>query len=322
MVFETKKIHSETLSEYLLAVRESYGMSLDDVSEKTGIQKKFISFLETGHIAELPPEVYVCGFLRKLAHVYVIPEEDIISQYKRERTIATNIEVSGHKRTFSLPKFVITPKVFSIGLVAIFVLGTLGYVGFQLKSLSKDPVIRILEPQNNAKLQDSFVKVRGTTDPGNIVTLNSENIFVKEDGAFETTISVAPGETQLVLQAKNKFDKTSTSSVSIIREIAVDNKSVTASSLPLQLAINALNPISIRLTVDGSLSDSISLAAGERKEFSAKDSVLLSTSDGGNTKVSVNGKDLGILGKPGQSMDNIPFRTDSSAILGASTTKK
>src|SRR5690554_5048623 len=91
MFFQTKKIQSETLGEYLTEIRTSLGLSVLDVVERTGIQKKFIEQLEQGSLAQLPADVYVCGFLKKLGALYTIAPEVLIAQYKKERNIAAQL---------------------------------------------------------------------------------------------------------------------------------------------------------------------------------------------------------------------------------------
>jgi cytoskeletal protein RodZ len=85
--FETKKLSMETLGEYLLEVRNQFGFTLEEVSQKTGIYEKFIYYIETGKYHLLPPGVYVLGFLKKLAQIYDISAYALQEQYRKERGI-------------------------------------------------------------------------------------------------------------------------------------------------------------------------------------------------------------------------------------------
>lgn len=218
MVFKTRKIQSETLSEYLLSVRESLELSLDAVAEQTGIQKKFLEVLERGDFSSLPAEVYVCGFLKKLAALYSVEEELLVNQYKKERGIVQNITHKPVRSSRPLSGFAVTPKTISFAVALLFLFGTLAYVFFQLRGMSQDPTITILEPMSGSKVEDSFVKVIGKTEPGNQLSINSEDIFVQEDGDFMTTVSVAPGQIELVFTATNKFNKMTVKTLALIRE--------------------------------------------------------------------------------------------------------
>ena len=85
--FETKKLSMETLGEYLGAIRAELGLTLEEVSQKTGIYEKFIHYMETGKYNLLPPSVYILGFIKKLSTVYKISPDPLIAQYRKENGV-------------------------------------------------------------------------------------------------------------------------------------------------------------------------------------------------------------------------------------------
>ena len=87
MVFQKKKVQLETLSEYLQEVRRKLKLSLKEVSTLTTISLKFLEALEEGKFNWLPSDVYVYGFLKKLARLYSLDENVLIAQFKKERGI-------------------------------------------------------------------------------------------------------------------------------------------------------------------------------------------------------------------------------------------
>jgi transcriptional regulator with XRE-family HTH domain len=314
-MFEIKKIQSETLGEYLLAVRTSLNLSLDEVSRDTSIQKKFLEDFESGRIDHLPAEVYAIGFLKKLAALYTVPEDDLVTQFKKERGIATQL-VKAHVTPIKMrPVFAITPKTLGIGVVGIFVLGTLAYVGLQLRSMSTNPRIVVSEPASGSRVTGSFVKVAGKTDAGNTMVINGKDVFVKEDGSFETMVSIAPGQTELVFVARNKFEKSSAASTSVIRDDGVVLAAEELAPNPLVLSISALESVTIAVTVDGKVQNPYVLPKGQSREVLAESRLLLSTSDAGNTKVAINGQDAGVLGREGEELTDVPFTNDANGTL-------
>ncbi len=69
----------------LREMRESRGISLNEVAEKTKIRKDYLDALEEEDFKRLPPAVFVCGYVRKICELYKIPREvndDIIRQLK------------------------------------------------------------------------------------------------------------------------------------------------------------------------------------------------------------------------------------------------
>ena len=71
--FTTKKVEgSATLSEKLVEIRKERNIDLDTLSDKTKITKKYLVHLEEGELNKLPAEIYVKGFLKKIADFYNI----------------------------------------------------------------------------------------------------------------------------------------------------------------------------------------------------------------------------------------------------------
>jgi Helix-turn-helix domain/RodZ C-terminal domain len=85
---------------------------------------------------------------------------------------------------------------------------------------------------------------------------------------------------------------------------------VAAVPVPLDRSIDAVvqavGDVGVTVTIDG-VESSYAMNAGETRTFSAKSELLLSVTDGGAVRLSVNGKDLGIPGTPGHPWTSQPF---------------
>src|SRR5581483_11974160 len=118
MSFEKKKIQVETLSEYLASVRKNLKFSQQEVCDKTGIKPKFLACLESGDFMQLPPDVYVLGFLAQLARLYSVDADELAGQYKKEKGIVQQLAAKPHGGRGALSskvldRLVITPKILS-----------------------------------------------------------------------------------------------------------------------------------------------------------------------------------------------------------------
>ncbi len=325
MLFKRKKVRTETLSEYLAEVRSQVGLSTEEVAQKSGIYTKFIEYLETNQFQQLPPDVYVMGFLRQLSVLYAIPAKPLIEQFRKERGIAQQVaaksDTHNRARRFSLKNFVLTPKSISIGAAVLFIGATLAYIGIELVSVSGAPALRILEPTEGQLVKESFVKISGETNAGATLTVNEQNnILVDEHGRFTTTVPVVSGQPDLVFRAENKFAKTTVKHVAIVVNLSdglTDDSNQPASDLTLQL--DFLDAVTLGLSVDGVFLPIEQMASGSSKVITAKNEVLVSTSDAGKTVVTINGQKLGRLGKTGQQMTNVPFSLQSASAMVHST---
>ncbi len=321
MIFETKKIPIETLGEYLTHIRESLGLSVAKVAENTGIGDKFLQYIEAGSYHRLPPDVYVFGFLKKMAEIYSISPDILLEQYKKERGIVEQLASekiatkNGVKSWFA--KMVVTPKLISlfggIGLsfIAVF------YIVFQVSAINKTPGLQITQPVAGVVIRDSVVTVTGQTDPGTAVAINGQNVFVDTEGKFSTTLGVSAGQKELSVTAQNKYGKTIVQKVAVIVDTSTSDTGTAQSPAPdskqLSMEIKFTRPTTITVTQDGVDLPQEDIPADGVKHIDAKSAVILKTSDAGGTVVTVNGKNLGPLGRTHESL-TVPFTADNSLL--------
>lgn len=75
--------HDVTLGEYLRAVREGKGLSLEDVAQGTRIGKNYILALEKNEFEKLPSPAYVKGFLRLYAGFMGLSGNELVNWYEK-----------------------------------------------------------------------------------------------------------------------------------------------------------------------------------------------------------------------------------------------
>ncbi len=313
MFFEQKKIKIETLGEYLKEARSSLNLSLEEIAKKADIYKNFLEFLESGNFNQLPADVYVFGFLKKLAKLYLVEPDLLIEQYKKEKCIqgqiSKRVKFSDSPFKKALAKIVVTPKFISFFFGAIFVLATIGYIVWQVFSINRMPNLQIFEPQDKQAIKTSSVLIKGRTDPGMSVAVNGQNVFVDSSGNFQTQIGVSAGPKDIEIIAKNKFDKSISKKISIVGEAQ-------SAKLPdsVELRIDALEYVVIKFAVDDHPSEEIAINKNSSKILNAEKKIIISTTNAGATLVTVNGKSLGVLGRVGEKLENIPFSAESGNI--------
>lgn len=304
--FEVKKIAQETLGEYLRAVREQHGLSVLEVSKKTDVLEKFIQALESGHYQTLPPDAYVQGFLKKLANLYGVSCEDLLDQYKKEKTVAlqTAREKITPKKGWRalIAELSVTPKLISVGVAVLLASGAFFYIVVQVLSVNRTPNLTILEPSPNTVLSGSSVVFRGKTDPGVSLQINGQNLLVEADGSFSTTLSLASGQKDFRLVATNKFGKEKTESVSLRVDEPQVAGQITEKPSELIMEIEFTKQTTIIIEKDGMALPEEQVPSGAIKRIVATEEIGLTTSDAGSTKVKLNEINLGALGKLGQKL--------------------
>lgn len=304
----------ETLPEYLKVAREALNYDLSEASKVTNISEKFLVALESGTYHKLPADVYVYGFLRKLAELYRTNAELLIEQYKKERGIAEQLskKIPTYK-SYTDQKFVLTPKTITLSVLVVFIIFVLGYLFFQVHAINQPPKIHITSPKDGERITASSVIVQGQTDIGTSLSMNDQQIFVDSEGNFKQPVSISQGEKVLTFVASNNFGKQSTKQILIIGDFPADVRSSTAQKdNPLSLTVEiGPNSTWLRIVIDNNPALDETFIAGSSKTYIAKNRIVLSTGDAGSTSVKLNNKNLGKLGRDGEVLRDIPFTADS-----------
>lgn len=316
-IFETKKVNIDTLPEYLREIRQHQSYGLRHVSKITNISEKFLEYLEEGYYHKLPADVYVYGFLKKLGELYRIDYNLLLDQYKKERGIHDRINKARPDRGFQRPKININPKTLSFALLGLFIVFVLGYLFYQVNAINRPPSIEITSPSDGARIPSSSLVIQGRTAIGATLSIEGKSVLVDSSGNFKQPVSIGPGEKVLTFVATNNFGKQSTKQLLIIGDF--ENKEAEPPQSE-QFALNMLltvepNSTWISVKIDGGVEQEESLIAGSTKTYNAKDRIVISTGDAGSTRVRLNGRDFGKLGRDGEVLNDIVFTVDSLNIV-------
>src|SRR3989338_721790 len=312
MTFVTKQVRTQDLAEYLAECRSHIGLSVPEASLLSGIQPKFIQAIEEGRFTDLPAKVYVKGFLKSLARVYLVSPEPLLEQYQAECTLEANVaaaETSVRPMIGKaiIPRLVLSPKVLTILGISVLGVVILGYLYFQMSSLRRPPELVIASPVADGVVGTSLLTVSGHAEPGASVFINNQPIVVDTEGNFQENLSLGVGVNQLVVRAVNKFDQETVVNRSII--LQQENPAASADTgvsgaLPAVSLEVVMQDASawIRLEAEGVEQYSGTMLPSARRVVTAENKIVLSTGNAGATRVFLNGKDLGVLGKTGETL--------------------
>ncbi len=304
MEFEIKKLSSETLGEYLRAIRAELGFSFEEAAERTGIIPKYLQALETGDFTSLPEPVYVAGFLKSLAQLYAVESSELISQFNRERVLC--MERAAHLQNEGWAVVLvggITKRVAFLGGLAC-VLVLLLFLAFQIWMVGGVPDLVVHKPVPGDVYPTGMVDVAGKASPGSEVSFNNQTVFAGSDGTFSGTISFLSGAQTLQVMARSRFGKANKQTITFL---VSDNPAAKFGSGP------SVPSVVLGVTVESGV-DAFVLLAGRtlpvvpgESYFAANDRILLTTNNAGGTRVRLNGRDIGQLGKVGEVLTDIPF---------------
>lgn len=230
--FTTKKVEGcDTLSEKLVEIRTANKIDLDVLSDETKITKKYLVYLEEGRLEKMPAEIYVKGFLKKIADYYKVDVGEFLRLYKQEECIRQNIDKSKYP-PFNInrsPTFIITPRTITATFIGLILVSFLIFFGFQVSAIFKGPDLVVDSPSDELIVDYTPVLVEGTIgDPDSVVYINGEAIGLKE-GKISEEISLTPGSNIIKISAVNRFKKTSEVTRTVI--LKVDDKKTAETEL-------------------------------------------------------------------------------------------
>jgi len=332
--FTTHRLKSaETLGERLQNAREEANLTLKEISQSIRVRETYIRYLEEGRYSELPADVYVRGFLRSYCNYVGIDFQGALNLYKNERGIQENIKKSKEPAPLSSYRsnsFVITPRLIKICLAGLAVFVMFLYIWFQLSGLSKPPVLTILDPSEDKTINDDVIVLVGETDLEAEVKINDQPIQVDGSGKFKETVALQDGLNVLKITANNKFGKSTEVKRNIMVELTGDlerqkeneklalkgeykveepvkdknvkdkNKTTTIKPESMLVVTVVDKAAWIQVKADDRLIYSGMMLPDASQTFKAKEKFLVSSGKADKTKVVLNGKDLGFLGKEGE----------------------
>lgn len=310
--FKRKKIDSLTLGERMKKIRSDRRLSLNEISKHTRIQAKYLEYLEEGKYSKLPADVYVRGFLRSYAEFLGLNEKSLIKIYEREKGIQKNIRKTENEEKviepLKLTKWVITPRIIIGTLVALLIFSAFFYIYKEVDTFISEPRLVVTNPQEGQKIEGKNVTVKGVTDKDSVLNINGQSVIVGENGEFITDISLQKGNNTINVISRNKFEKESTRSVSVIAEFEESNEEnnppeieseISTKNIWVEITVKS-ESIWLEVMADGNIVFSGTLSPDMPQRFEASEKISITSGKGDQTYIKSNGKDLGVLSeKPG-----------------------
>jgi hypothetical protein len=103
---------------------------------------------------------------------------------------------------------------FTYAALLIFFIIAIGYAYAEARGLLFGPSINVTS--QIAEVHDPYVKITGQANRIASLSMNGKSITVTEAGVFEEPYLLAPGLNHIVLDAKDKYGRTSSRTIDIV----------------------------------------------------------------------------------------------------------
>ncbi|GKS59241.1 XRE family transcriptional regulator [Nitrospira sp.] len=305
----------DSIGEFFKQVRETKGLSVEEVALKTRIRADFVRAIEEGNYAKLPDQVFARGFVRSYARSLGLDEEDAIQRFvqsagsyydkqnERERLRQKQEEEDRRKR--SSRKAVGFAIAVALGVLVILL--TRQQSGQLLKRASQDftPPTKAAATARTGK----DVASAGAQSPGESDALAEEVNSAplpptKPHAAAAPVESSAP---QTPIQSAPSA-QTGGGTEGPLAGLSVDGPS---SGDPLLLDLEAVELSWVVVQIDGGSPVEALMRPGERAQWKAMDQFALTLGNAGGVKAELNGKPQKPFGPSGKVVRDVILKRDS-----------
>jgi cytoskeletal protein RodZ len=283
----------ESVGEFFKQVRETKGLTIDEVASKTRIRTDFLKALEDGNFAILPDQVFAKGFVRTYARSLGLDEEDAMHRFtqsagafydKQEERERLRLRQAEDERRRKANRKTLVLALGVALLVMILLLSREQSTLLFSKGTSAPPPI-----------------VATTPAPDTTVALENAREEVKEGAMSQPTPDIPP----LVETSEAPDNQGESAEVSTSEELAAP-ASIPSTSLsevvlgqPLVLDLEALELTWVVVQIDGGSPHEALLRAGERVTWQGSEQFTLTLGNAGGVKVELNGEPKGPFGPSG-----------------------
>jgi cytoskeleton protein RodZ len=304
----------ESIGEFFKQVRETKGLTIDEVASKTRIRTDFVKALEEGNFAKLPDQVFARGFVRSYARSLGLDEEDAIHRFaqsagayydkqgERERLKVKQAEEE-RKRQSNRKAVAI-----AIGIAILTLIFLLSREQSSLlvrrstsdlpASASKRTPPPISESQDAPPSQTSEVvpptppapKAKPSESPAVPPTKPSEG--------NNTGPLTVPGSTASVVSEPVAPAPSSLGSDGPLGGISLEGSGAAEGQLALDLEATELSWVVVQ--IDGGSPQEALLRPGEKASWKGQDQFTLTLGNAGGVKVALNGKPQKPFGPSGK----------------------
>jgi cytoskeletal protein RodZ len=294
----------ESIGEFFKQVRETKGLTVDEVASKTRIRTDFVKALEEGNFAKLPDQVFARGFVRSYARSLGLDEEDAIHRFtqsagafyeKQDERERLRVRQAEEERKRQANRKAVAVAIAIAILTLVFLLSREQSSVLVRRSVSDlpAPTKRAAPiPPEPARLQEPPMSSPGAkaSVPGATSTKPAAESSGSQ-GTAEPVVATATPDTALPVPPSLGSDGP-------LGGISLEGTATTEGQLVLDLEATELSWVVVQ--IDGGSPQEALLRPGEKAKWKGQDQFILTLGNAGGVKAELNGKPQKSFGPSGK----------------------
>ncbi|MGQ0810858.1 MAG: helix-turn-helix domain-containing protein [Nitrospiraceae bacterium] len=300
----------ESIGEFFRQVRETKGLTIDEVASKTRIRSDFVKALEEGNFAKLPDQVFARGFVRSYARSLGLDEEDAIHRFtqsagafydKQEERERLKVRQAEEERRRRANRKAVGVAV-AIAVVALVFLLSREHSSMVIQRSVPDaspPISKKVNPPSPKQSREAPTRPTQDSGTGNVVSKTTERSEGGSSGALESrSPEASPSSTEIPHVTEPASSSPSSGSEGPLAGLSLDGP--VSGDGPLMLELNATELSWVVVQIDGGSPQEALLRPGERAQWKAQDQFTLTLGNAGGVKAQLNGKPQKPFGPSGK----------------------
>jgi cytoskeleton protein RodZ len=248
--------------EHLKRERELRGVSLEEITVATRISVRFLQAMEAGQWGQLPGGVFNRGFIRTVARFLGLDEDNMLAEYALETNDRPQVSLSA--RDPDLPK-----RLLLLVMAATLLLVLLAGAWFTYRHYGTRIVAWY---RSNASARPAMVTAPPAQNGVGSPAPSRKNV-PQASGANQSPATDAP---------------------------AAAPAQKPAQTVSLRLSVLAVKSAYLKIDADGKVVFDGPVKLGDTREFTARSTLNVSTSDSGAVRLQLNGRPQTLTGAPGE----------------------
>lgn len=198
-----RKIIPQKVGEILSVARHNRHINLDEAAKDLALPFRYLEALESNNFKDLPDQKIIRDILKKYCqylkidfhHTWRIFKNDYhFSNFKKSLKIE-------NRHFTSWPNLL--RKIFIVlGIVAILI-----FLIIKVEQIFAPPLLNILTPADGSIVNDRQVTLVGKSESEVELIINNKEIFVDDNGNFETIIDLQKGLNLIKISAKKRYSR-------------------------------------------------------------------------------------------------------------------
>ncbi len=199
----------ETIGAKLKQMRRRLAIPIEEAAHRTRIQKRYLKALEADAFCNLPEPIYTRNFLRTYVKMLGGDVNYFLKRYDEEcgtcDVLVDPLRLPRKKVAWF--KFLVAHRILKTLIIAVLGLGITGYIGWQIQSVLKPPVITVYEPMDGIATDKARVNVTGKTNEQVELFVNGSQVLPDASGYFSTVVDLERGLNIITIEGSKRYSR-------------------------------------------------------------------------------------------------------------------